>query len=700
MIRNILLIFLLGSIKVCHSQTPETILIKNGFLERTFTIGPDGFYTSGFKNLMTGKDYSRPGSEEFYFAIDRQGVSGAGEHSSFEFVKRSLERSDDGIQRLSVFLRGKTGTVAEKVEVELLYFLYDELPVVRKQIIVTNRGSGAIAISDLDVERLNLVPTSNWQTEIYSKYGTHLTWRPYKGDHHDAAVFVYHTYEKEGFILGNEAPSVLKRTEVFTYDTRISIGMTRLDDHYPFKKWIEPGESFQSPKTFICLVETPVWQDAFEGYFADFIRTRLGVKLFEHEELPFVLYNTWHPFRTNISDTLLRRLTDGLEGTGTDLFIIDDGWQDNYGNWEPDPVKFPDGLKPICDYIREKGMRPGLWLSLAMVDEKSKVYREHPEWVILDKNGKPANLHDTRKGLYTMSLGSGYYDHILQKIKDLVKENDLAYIKLDLAIANSAYILDYTKKGDYGFEAKTYRDRESSYYAIYERALALFDELHASFPDLLIDCTYEVWGEYYINDFSLIQHADYDWLTNYEANPPEGPINIRQMSYDRARVIPPATNLIGNQLMYTDYYKYTYLSLASSKPILVGDPRSLPDDVKKWYAKWNAWFKMMDKKYQFTRFNQTSDVFPRATMTNWDGCYKFNKEKNGGVLFFYRNGSLETTRTFRMPLVDPDINYHLYDPENGKTFGEFSGRELLDKGITISIPEMFEAKVLGIERVQ
>lgn len=109
-------------------------------------------------------------------------------------------------------------------------------------------------------------------------------------------------------------------------------------------------------------------------------------------------------------------------------------------------------------------------------------------------------------------------------------------------------MLDYERKGDYGgFEHKTYHDRASSYFGIYEKTMQFFDELHQAFPELLIDCTYEVWGEYYINDFALLEHADYDWLTNYEADPPEGPVSIRQMAYDRARVIPAATNLIGNQ---------------------------------------------------------------------------------------------------------------------------------------------------------
>lgn len=86
-------------------------------------------------------------------------------------------------------------------------------------------------------------------------------------------------------------------------------------------------------------------------------------------------------------------------------------------------------------------------------------------------------------------------------------------------------------------------------------------------------------------------------------------------------------------------------------------------------------------------------------MSNWDGVYKFNKEKQGGVLFFFRNGSVESSRTFAFPFGEPASRYRLFSPEDGKDLGIVSGKELLEKGIQINIGKQFDANVLGIEKV-
>jgi alpha-galactosidase len=67
----------------------------------------------------------------------------------------------------------------------------------------------------------------------------------------------------------------------------------------------------------------------------------------------------------NINEKLIRELADTASEYGFEEFVIDDGWQSSYGDWGVNREKFPNGLKPVFDYIKSRGMKPGIWISLA-----------------------------------------------------------------------------------------------------------------------------------------------------------------------------------------------------------------------------------------------------------------------------------------------------------------------------------------------
>ena len=44
--------------------------------------------------------------------------------------------------------------------------------------------------------------------------------------------------------------------------------------------------------------------------------------------------------------------------------------------------KFPNGLKPLINYVNGLGMDFGLWVEPEMVNPDSDLYRAHPDWVM------------------------------------------------------------------------------------------------------------------------------------------------------------------------------------------------------------------------------------------------------------------------------------------------------------------------------
>ncbi|MDT0405004.1 glycoside hydrolase family 36 protein [Streptomyces edwardsiae] len=70
--------------------------------------------------------------------------------------------------------------------------------------------------------------------------------------------------------------------------------------------------------------------------------------------------------------------------------VLDDGWQTNEGDWDLNPQKFPRGesdMRAFTGQIRDAGLRPRLWWAPLAADPESNLYRDHPDMLLLDRDG-------------------------------------------------------------------------------------------------------------------------------------------------------------------------------------------------------------------------------------------------------------------------------------------------------------------------
>lgn len=102
-------------------------------------------------------------------------------------------------------------------------------------------------------------------------------------------------------------------------------------------------------------------------------------------EETYVMSNTWGDRNQDaaVCDSFIRKEIDSGVEIGVDVVQIDDGWQKGvtansklatsaaWGSyydtlpdfWAVNTEKFPFGLKPVCDYAKEKNVTIGLWFS-------------------------------------------------------------------------------------------------------------------------------------------------------------------------------------------------------------------------------------------------------------------------------------------------------------------------------------------------
>lgn len=170
------------------------------------------------------------------------------------------------------------------------------------------------------------------------------------------------------------------------------------------------------------------YDKAFDLYFE-----QMGIKCRENKRRTG--YTTWYNYYGNINEKVVLRDLNSISGLDTkiDCFQIDDGYQNAIGDWlDTDRKKFPNGMKSIAESIHKNNMLAGIWLAPFAGTKSSRLYKEHKDWFIKDKNGRPYKTGHNWGGFYSLDIYNPDVRAYLKKVFDVVL-NDWGYdlVKLD-----------------------------------------------------------------------------------------------------------------------------------------------------------------------------------------------------------------------------------------------------------------------------
>jgi hypothetical protein len=164
---------------------------------------------------------------------------------------------------------------------------------------------------------------------------------------------------------------------------------------------LEPEEEIEVSRVFYQILEDTHPQDAYKDYI-EALNDRYGFYGKKSPMLHGAVFCTWN-YGTlhNISEDLLLKRACALREKVPECthFMIDDGYQKNrdgrngpldcfYPDLDCNREKFPNGMKYVASEISKTGLIPCIWLSPA-VYLGSKLAKNHPEWLLKDKNGSP-----------------------------------------------------------------------------------------------------------------------------------------------------------------------------------------------------------------------------------------------------------------------------------------------------------------------
>ena len=427
----------------------DSIVITTPKVE--FTISPSG-YVSG-KLAADGKTLSldAAGAPGIFVIANGKDVS----DFQFDLSKAQVSGAQSKIGKTGkrVELNGASPTAS--LEATLTIEAYDDFPqMVFVSASFKNNGSGGAELKSVELDKhvfdARLADASAQPNEMWSFHGASIEWGKdnvfeipkkfsqqnlmgsqveVKGDLGRVgggipvvAVWTRHVGEAIGH--AEILPLVVSIPVETQSDGRVAASI-RIDDAAN----LNPGETYQTPRTFLSVYAGDYYEPL--RMYSDVIDHEGLTRVSDTNEDYAVSWCGWG-YLSNVTPKQMLGTIPKLQELGIHWATLDDRWFNNYGDWMPRTDTFPDDeIKKMVDAFHAQNIKVQLWwLPLAVENGGpgyeshnygvSEVVKEHPDWLILDKNGKPARMTRNLGALCPAVPGvREYYKHLTERfIKD------------------------------------------------------------------------------------------------------------------------------------------------------------------------------------------------------------------------------------------------------------------------------------------
>jgi alpha-galactosidase len=164
---------------------------------------------------------------------------------------------------------------------------------------------------------------------------------------------------------------------------------------------LNPTETYSTARSFVSV---------YSGDFYEPLRMWSRVLATEGWNLPKpsneaynVAWCGWG-YESDVTPKQMLGTIPKLKELGIKWATLDDRWFETYGDWQPRRDTFPgDSIKQMVDEFHRQGIYTQIWwLPIGVEDGQghrdsheytvSKVVKDHPDWLILDKDGKHARM--------------------------------------------------------------------------------------------------------------------------------------------------------------------------------------------------------------------------------------------------------------------------------------------------------------------
>ena len=129
--------------------------------------------------------------------------------------------------------------------------------------------------------------------------------------------------------------------------------------------------------------------DKGQRKWADLVDETMQVKPVRRRSIGWCSwYCDYFWFNGEILERHLQRFAPLKKELGLDLFVIDANHFEHLGDWLHPHPGFSKGLEFYARKIKEAGYIPGIWIGPWMVADRSRIFRDHKDWLCRDEKGE------------------------------------------------------------------------------------------------------------------------------------------------------------------------------------------------------------------------------------------------------------------------------------------------------------------------
>ena len=451
---------------------------------------------------------------------------------------------------------------------------------------------------------------------------------------------------------------------------------------------LDPGESFSLPA--VAFTSSDAGLDEAANQMHRYQR-EYAFASNPANNPPLVQFNSWYPFPGKMTVAEMKRCAAFAAKMGAEVYVLDAGWYNKknwsteLGDYQADPVAFPKGIQELASYVRQSGMKFGIWVEIENVGVDSEIFKEHPDWC-LKFNGQPIRRGDRLQ----LDFSKPEVRHWARSVVDrLVHDYGIEWLKIDYNIEIG---------GEFDPPASDSRRGDVLYRQVINY-YAWLDEVRTAYPDLIIENCASGGLRF---DSGIMAHANTTWLSD-EVRPKPS----LELAYGCTLEFTPGVcnhwmvgDTVEGDVLTKDrqeWWDFMFRVPMNGQFGISSKVFDWPPDLLRHATDNVALYKRIRGTIAQADAYHLTEPPAHDSPKGWMAIEYVPADKDKAVILVYRLEASPASQTFKLRGLNPTAEFRIASEEIGpKTM---TGRALMEEGLSVALETPWRSTVIELQAV-